>query len=103
MQMSSQSKLFEILENFKTSSETFGLVNEAIENVVPKFPTLMQKSNIDFLQEQFPEKYWPQALHQRYFKLFNYLSALSFLRGLMYKKQIQTEKGVETQYWNDSM
>ena len=53
--MSSQSKLFEILENFKTSSETFGLVNEAIENVVPKFPTLMQKSNIDFLQEQFPK------------------------------------------------
>lgn len=100
MQMSNQLKLFEILESRKKHGATFGLINEAIENVVPKFPTLMGKSNSLFLQEQFPEKYWPQALHQRYQKLFNYLSLLSLLRKLVYDGVIQREKGQEESYWN---
>jgi len=98
--MSNQSKLFEIFECNKKRGATFGLINEAIENVVPKFPTLMGKSNSIFLQEQFPEKYWPQALHLRYQKLFNYLSLLSLLRKLVYDGVIQREKGQEEAYWN---
>jgi hypothetical protein len=101
MQMSNQLRLFEIFESNKKRGATFGLVNEAIENVVPKNPTMLGRSNSLFLQEQFEEKYWPQAMRIRYIKLFDYLTYLSLLRKAVYKEIIKKEESHESSYWND--
>jgi hypothetical protein len=100
--MSNQLKLFELFENLKIDSSDTNVFSEGIENFVPKIPTLMQKSNSKFLFEQFPEKYWPQALQQRYYKLFDYLQLLDELRNLVYEKVIEQEHQNERQYWHNS-
>jgi len=49
---------------------------------VPKVPTLMLKSNIEFLVNQFEERFWPAAMQQRYDRLFNYLSVLKHIKKI---------------------
>lgn len=99
--MSNQAKLYELFASLKSTKKSFGLLNEAIENAVPKTPTLLTKDEVEFL-DHFPEKYWAQALHQRYQKLFNYLTVLNILRKWVYEAEIYAEKDSENQYWNDT-
>jgi hypothetical protein len=47
--MPNQSTLYELFDSLKQNGRTFGIMQEGIENAVPKVPTLMLKSNIEFL------------------------------------------------------
>lgn len=100
--MPNQSTLYELFDSLKQNGRTFGIMQEGIENAVPKVPTLMLKSNIEFLVNQFPERFWPAAMQQRYERLFNYLSVLSILRKLVYDGEVEKEKAAESGYWNTS-
>ena len=100
--MPNQATLFELFDSLKKDGQAYGIIQEGIENAVPKVPTLMLKSNIEFLVNQFEERFWPAAMQQRYDRLFNYLSVLNILRKLVYDGEIEREKNAESGYWNSS-
>lgn len=82
--MSDSQTLKEIYLCYATSLN-MKLLPEAIEHGVGKSPVLLGDKDIDFL-EQFPRKYWSQAMKKRYDLFFNYLLNLQKLRDAVYKK-----------------
>ena len=86
--------MYEIYAQFATRID-LGLYSEAIEHGIGKTPILLGDKDIEFL-EQFPRKYWSQAMKKRYDMFFNYLLNLQKLRTAVYQKNYdEMEKKAE--------
>lgn len=89
--MSDKQAMIRIYEQFATklSSE---IINEGIENSVPKIPKLLNNTDIDFLMKQFDRRDWAQAMAKRYVMLFHYLVTLDHLRKEVVKYYKEREE-----------
>lgn len=86
--------MYEIYAQFATRID-LGLYSEAIEHGIGKTPILLGDKDIEFL-EQFPRKYWSQAMKKRYDMFFKYLLNLQKLRTVVYQKNYdEMEKKAE--------
>lgn len=89
--MSDKQTMIRIYEQFATKLSS-AIINEGIENSVPKIPKLLNNTDIDFLMNQFDRRDWAQAMKKRYDMLFHYLINLDHLRKEVIKYYKEQEE-----------